>query len=100
MTELILEAQLAPFYRGLDDFEEDWEESDIKRALDETREKDFEDDVNNSYTARLKVLREGGNPFPKETPADKDEHDRREVKAYLGAVECPICFLVSVERAA
>ncbi|KAL1405524.1 SNF1-interacting protein [Vanrija albida] len=93
VTELILEAQLAPFYRGLDDFEEDWEEDAIKHALDEAREKDFQEDVNNSYTHRLKVLREGGNPFPKETPADKDEHDRREVKAYLGAVECPICFL-------
>ncbi|TXT07115.1 hypothetical protein VHUM_03285 [Vanrija humicola] len=93
VTELILEAQLAPFYRGLDDFEEDWDEDEIKRALDQAREKDFEDEVNNSYTHRLKILRDGGNPFPKETPADKDEHDRREIRAYLGAVECPICFL-------
>ncbi len=27
---------------------------------------------------------------------EKDERERRERKAYIGATECPICFLVSL----
>jgi len=92
VTTLILDNQLAPFYRGLDDFEEDWTEEDIRTALDEARDKDYAEDVKNSYTQRLKEERESGKKYG--TPEEKAERARREAKAYLGAVECPICFLV------
>lgn len=96
VTQLILDQQLAPFYRGLDDFEEDWTEREIRTALDETREKDFAEDVQNSFTQRLKEARSGGKrtDWAAAPAEDRAERIRREDKAYLGAVECPICFLV------
>lgn len=97
VCELILDNQLAPFYRGLDDFEEGWTEDDVKRELKEVREKDYDDDVDNSFTRRLKDERDPALKLKWGTPEEKAERARREAKAYLGAVECPICFLVSLE---
>lgn len=94
VSQLILDNQLAPFYRGLDDFEEEWTELDIRGALDAAREKDVQEDVKNSYTIRLKEERGGGKKWG--SSQELAERARREDKAYLGAVECPICFLVSV----
>lgn len=94
VTTLILEQQLAPFYRGLDDFEEDWTEEDVAHALAETREKDFAEQIQNSCTERLREERETvarGRKLDHE--AERAERQRREDKAYLGALECPICFL-------
>lgn len=94
VTALILNQQLAPFYRGLDDFEEDWSELDTAHALAETREKDFAEQVQNSATSRLRDEREvvaRGRRLDHE--AERAERQRREDKAYLGALECPICFL-------
>jgi hypothetical protein len=75
---LIIEKKLAPFYRGLEDYEEDWEDEDVIKSL--------------------RSLRAGqGQPALADLPpltkvADKE---RREARAYKGAAECPICFLVS-----
>ena len=91
VTQLILEARIAPFYRGLEDYEEDFTEEDIGRLLNELREKDFEEDVQNTVTAALKAERKGQRI---RTPMDDEKLDR-ERKAYMPAVECPICFLVS-----
>lgn len=96
VCELILDNQLAPFYRGLDDFEEGWGEDDVKRELKEVREKDYDDDVDNSFTRRLKDERDPAIKLKWGTPEEKAERARREARAYLGAVECPICFLVSL----
>ncbi|OWZ56877.1 zf-C3HC4 type zinc finger protein [Cryptococcus neoformans 125.91] len=106
VTRLILDGKLAPFYRGLEDFEEDWTEEDIGRILTETREKDYAEGVANSYTERSKEEREGGSSIGNVTKkigihkskelrreGEKDERERRERRAYLNAVECPICFL-------
>lgn len=110
VTKLILDGKLAPFYRGLEDYEEDWAEEDVARILEEVREKDYEEGVANSVTERIKEEREGttgvtGTVAKKmgihrardaKEKEDREERDRRERKAYLGATECPICFLVSV----
>lgn len=96
VTSLILDNQLAPFYRGLDDWEEDWEEADLRRTLDEVLERDFAEEVQNSNNMHLREEREivaRGRKLPHE--AERVERLRRESRAYLGAVECPICFLVS-----
>jgi hypothetical protein len=109
VTKLILDGKLAPFYRGLEDYEEDWAEDDIARILEEVREKDHEEGVGNSVTERIKEEREGttgvtGTVVKKmgihrardaKEKEDREERDRREKKAYVGATECPICFLVS-----
>lgn len=109
MTKLILEAQLAPFYRGLEDFEEDWDEDKIGEVLEEVYEKDYMDGVANSHVARIKEEREGGGAHgvgsvvkkigmhrkqEQKLVEEKDERNRRERAAYVGATECPICFLV------
>lgn len=94
VTALILNQQLAPFYRGLDDFEEEWSETEVTNALAETREKDFAEQVQNSATSQLREERETvarGRRLAHE--AERAERQRREEKAYLGALECPICFL-------
>ncbi|GMK58795.1 hypothetical protein CspeluHIS016_0602370 [Cutaneotrichosporon spelunceum] len=94
VTALILDQRLAPFYRGLDDYEDDWSEAQVARELEETREKDFAEQVENSATAQLREERETiarGRRLSHE--AERAERQRREEKAYLGAIECPICFL-------
>ncbi|OCF35429.1 zf-C3HC4 type zinc finger protein [Kwoniella heveanensis BCC8398] len=107
VTRLIIEGKLAPFYRGLEDYEEEWTEDDIGRILNEMREKDYEEGVENSYTEHLKEEREGTtstvgsvakkiriNRAKEQRKEDeKEERARREKKAYANAVECPICFL-------
>jgi hypothetical protein len=101
-----MEAKLAPFYRGLDDFEEDWTEEQVAKALQEVHEQDVEEDVKNSVTERIKEEKElskGAGSVAKKiihrkSDARKDEEgherDKRERRAYIGAIECPICFLV------
>jgi hypothetical protein len=106
VTGLIMEAKLAPFYRGLDDFEEEWTEEEIAKILHDVREQDIEEDVKNSVTERMKEERElnkGVGSVTKKmihrkSDARKDEEgnerEKRERRAYIGAIECPICFLV------
>jgi hypothetical protein len=108
VTTLIMEARLAPFYRGLEDFEEDWTEQDLFKLLAEIREKDLEEGVSNSVTERLKEEKEAPSGLGSMTKKigihrnrdarreeESAERDKREFRAYLGATECPICFLVS-----
>ncbi|KAI5454468.1 SNF1-interacting protein [Naganishia albida] len=73
---LIIEKKLAPFYRGLEDYEEEWEDEDVIRSL--------------------RSLRAGqGQPALADLPplTKVAEKERREARAYKGAAECPICFL-------
>jgi hypothetical protein len=111
VTRLVLEAKLAPFYRGLEDWDEDYEEEDVARILGEVREKDLADGVGNTVVEAMKAEREGGSggkgsvvkkmgihrnrDLKKED--EKEERERRERRAYLNAVECPICFLVGLD---
>ena len=100
VSKLILEERLAPFYRGLEDFEEDWTEEDVWERLAEVRERDFEENVANTWVARAKLEREetvtgAVKRAIVKDKGDREERERREKKAYIGATECPICFLVS-----
>lgn len=112
VTKLILDERLAPFYRGLEDIEDGWTEDRVGELLTEIREKDYEEDVPNSVTMRLKDERIGaahsgvGGSVAKKIgihksreaklAEDKEERSRREKKAYINATECPICFLVRI----
>lgn len=107
VTNLILEARLAPFYRGLEDYEESFTEEDIGRILTDLREKDYEENVANSVVEAMKAERERtvgsvkkkiGIHKSRENRLEEEklERDKRERRAYLGAIECPICFLVSI----
>jgi len=107
VTTLIMEARLAPFYRGLEDYDESYTEESIGKLLTELREKDFEENVPNSVVEAMKAEREHATGIGSVTKKigihknkesrveeEKAERDKRERRAYLGAVECPICFLV------
>jgi len=102
-----MEARLAPFYRGLEDYDEDFTEESIGKILDELKEKDYEEGVANSVVEAMKAEREPTGTVGTVTKKikihrardtrleeEKAERDKRERRAYLGAVECPICFLV------
>lgn len=102
-----MEAKLAPFYRGLEDFEEDWSLDDISKRVDALRETDLEEGVSNSVTERMKEERAPGagvgsvakkiGIHKAKTGKDKEEREavlEREKRAYQNATECPICFLV------
>ena len=93
---MILEARLAPFYRGLEDYDESFTEEDIGRILTELREKDYAEGVQNSVVEAMKAERTGRKIPRKDQRVEEEkmERDKRERRAYLGAVECPICFLV------
>ena len=109
VTRLVMEARLAPFYRGLEDYEENSTETEIGKLLDEVREKDYEGNVNNSVVEQMKLEREGPSKVGQQVvkkigihkardtrhAEEREEAYRREKKAYVGALECPICFLVS-----
>lgn len=109
VTRLILEARLAPFYRGLEDYDEELSEGEIGRLLSEMKEKDLVDGVANSVTESLKLEREPSGAVgsvkkkiginrarENRLEEEKTERDKRERRAYIGALECPICFLVSL----
>ncbi|WWC90116.1 uncharacterized protein L201_005049 [Kwoniella dendrophila CBS 6074] len=110
VTKLILQSKLAPFYRGLEDFEEDWTEDEIQKQLNEIREQDLEDGIENSFTERIKDELNENNKSTigsmtkkigimnnkqklQKKEDEKEERVNRERKAYRNAVECPICFL-------
>ena len=74
---LIIEKKLAPFYRGLEDYEEEWEEEEVIKSLRSLR------------------AGQGQPPLEGTPPLTKvSDKERREARAYKGAAECPICFLV------
>lgn len=73
---LIIEKKLAPFYRGLEDYESEWDEEDIIKSLRSLRAGQGQPDVN------------GLPPLVRVT-----DKERKEARAYKGASECPICFL-------
>jgi hypothetical protein len=102
-----MEARLAPFYRGLEDYDENYTEQSIGKLLDELKERDYEEGVANSVVEAMKAEREPTGAVGTVTKKikihrardtrleeEKAERDKRERRAYLGAIECPICFLV------
>ena len=89
VTQLIIDRKLAPFYRPLEDYNDDWDDDQILAAR-----KDFPDTesaISDTPAARSDPK---PSPAPKRTSALKDPSRCPEATLYRGAVECPICFLV------
>lgn len=93
VTQLIVDRKLAPFYRPLEDYNEDWDDEQImsaKRVLPDS-------DSGHDETPAARVdSRDGLKPAnPAKRPGALKEVSRcPEAAVYRGAVECPICFLV------
>ncbi|KAG8999698.1 SNF1-interacting protein [Tulasnella sp. 427] len=99
---LIVERKLAPFYRPLEDYEEGWDDDQILAARKEPPPPPLPEPGQPSSS--------GHQQAPPPTPvaphhhrvsstksakaAAKEPQRLTEAKAYHGAVECPICFLI------
>lgn len=122
----IIEKKLAPFYRGLDDYEEGWTDEQVVQALREVRSVQIQqgksqrqEELENPKTnvAGSTSANQAQAGVSSQTVKDKEikmkedwpvggvlvpitgkitELERKEAMAYVDAVECPICFLVSV----
>lgn len=92
VTQLIVDRRLAPFYRPLEDYNENWDDEQImsaRRVLPDT-------DSGNSDTPPARVdSRDCTRPAhqSKRPGALKEPSRCPEAAIYRGAVECPICFL-------
>lgn len=95
VTQLIIDRKLAPFYRPLEDYEDDWDDEQILAAMKEPQQPDGPDgeptitradSMHSSMSSRTHHKRPSA--------ASKELARHPEVAVYRGAVECPICFLV------
>lgn len=80
VTQLICARKLAPFYRPLEDYSDDWDDDRILAARKDT-ENSIEESAQKPTAKRPSTLKDPSKP---------------EALVYRGAVECPICFLVGV----
>ncbi|KAG0705042.1 hypothetical protein DFH29DRAFT_908537 [Suillus ampliporus] len=92
VTQLIVDRRLAPFYRPLEDYNENWDDEQImsaRRVLPDS-------DSGHSDTSPTRIdSRDGSKPAnqSKRPGALKEPSRCPEAAVYRGAVECPICFL-------
>ena len=98
VSQLIVDRRLAPFYRPLEDYEDDWDDDRILAA----RKLLPESDVATSESTARAEHPPAPSPQPRSNtsqinrrPGTLKEPSRPEALVYRGAVECPICFLVS-----
>lgn len=100
VAQLIAERRLAPFYRPLEDYDENWDDDQILAARKQLPDQDVapsesaaRPDGNgnvHSSTSRSSSI----HPSNKRPGALKEPSRMPEATVYRGAVECPICFLV------
>lgn len=95
VSQLIVERKLAPFYRPLEDYEEDWDDEQILAARKEPPEPEGgessrAESVNSAST-------KGHAKRPSTAAATKEPARHPEAAIYRGAIECPICFLVRTD---
>ncbi|OJA21124.1 hypothetical protein AZE42_08294 [Rhizopogon vesiculosus] len=92
VTQLIVDRKLAPFYRPLEDYNENWDDEQIMSARRVLPESDSGHDDPSSARVDSRDTSKLVNPS-KRPGALKDPSRCPEVAIYRGAVECPICFL-------
>lgn len=94
VTQLICERRLAPFYRPLEDFDESWDDDQILAARKEPHDSDGSQ--GESSISRADTISSSASRTHQKRPSNTKEPARQpEAAVYRGAVECPICFLVS-----
>lgn len=100
VTQLIVDRKLAPFYRPLEDYEEDWDDEQILAHMKEPQPQEGTEGEGNgtradaasivSSSSRTHHKRPSGSA--REAPREQPKHP--ELGIYRGATDCPICFLV------
>ncbi|KIJ69347.1 hypothetical protein HYDPIDRAFT_24190 [Hydnomerulius pinastri MD-312] len=92
VTQSIVDRKLAPFYRPLEDYNDDWDDEQIlaaRRVLPDS------DSGHSDPPATRVDSRDSAKPAnpPKRSANLKEPSRCPEASLYRGAVECPICFL-------
>lgn len=97
VTQLIIDRKLAPFYRPLEEYSEDWDDEQILAA----RRDPPDSDAGRTDSAPRADSRDNARPASlTKRPNNLKEPSRiPEAALYRGAVECPICFLVGLSHA-
>jgi hypothetical protein len=94
VSELICARRLAPFYRPLEEYDESWNEDRILAARKELLDPDGNPEPTPSRPEPTYPNGGARATHPKRSSLQK-EQSKPEAAIYRGAVECPICFLVS-----
>lgn len=102
--QLIVDRKLAPFYRPLEDFNESWDDEKILAARKELpppptnispeSSEQPPPSTSHSHSHSQHSMRPHTGKSAK--ASGKEPQRLNEAKLYRGAVECPICFLVSI----
>lgn len=104
----IIERKLAPFYRPLEDYEESWDDEQILAARKEPPPPPTDQPSSSGSMQSVSGAHEQPPPTSSHIhlhrpltgksakAAGKEPQRLTEAKLYRGAVECPICFLVSL----
>lgn len=93
--QLIVERRLAPFYRPLEDYSDDWDDEHILAARRFPEGEQHHDNAGTDHRASS-----GGRDTPTSLKSTKSRLGKEpvvrptEAGLYRGAVECPICFMV------
>ena len=88
VAQLICERKLAPFYRPLEEYDPSWDDEQILAARKALPDSDStQHDQSTRTDSRL--------AHNKRPSASKEQSRHAEAMIYKGAIECPICFLVS-----
>ncbi|KAI6109764.1 hypothetical protein F5141DRAFT_1116603 [Pisolithus sp. B1] len=91
VTQFIIDRKLAPFYRPLEEYSDDWDDERILAARREAPDSDH----NPTDPATHPDSRDGSKPPSQARRSSTLKEPCRipEAALYRGAVECPICFL-------
>ena len=98
VSQLIVERKLAPFYRPLEDYEEDWDDEQILAARKELPEPDVATSDAAMRQEQSASMRSSAAHAQRRPNSLKEPSRLPEAAVYRGAVECPICFLVRRSR--
>lgn len=98
VSQFIAQRRLAPFYRPLEDYEEEWDDEQILAARKEFPDPNAEQadttaiSSSASQPASASSAHSGSKTAQAKRPSSAREF-RPDAAVYRGAVECPICFL-------
>ena len=95
--QFIVERRLAPFYRPLEDYSDDWDDEHILAARRFPEGEQSHDNAGSDHR-----VSSGGRDTPPSLKPTKSRLGKEpvirptEASLYRGAVECPICFMVRI----
>jgi hypothetical protein len=92
VAQAIVDRKLAPFYRPLEDYEEDWDDETILAH----RKEPVSEESTDGGSSRPESTYSTSSKHHKRAGSSKQQEQNRlsEAALYRGATECPICFLV------